>query len=407
MNSTTTKLADAYVKLKHAEWNDEKHEAPEGLNYIGELTDDVFILYQLRVYLRLKSFPKMFADIKGSWNQEHYEVLQQLISLRRSRINRNPLLLAYLRILDILDHPANDADSPHRLEDLLRFLRTHRDQIPREDWVDLCSYVSNYCTAALNRGIPGYQLINLTALVHQVEQKYGDSWKKGGPALPGQVFRNVVKLVLGSAGELSWNNVEIDRIPTTAEPRTVYEWLRLFSKAYRTRLKDTEKAISVNMTEVLIAFHQRDYLAADKWLGKINRVDMDMLNLEVSSMRMIVMYGLATDPTVKKGKFVKQFNDASSGEIKKMEGVITYLANKKEKYPPRVTDHFRSWLTAFSALRSLYLDLVIRGKGGGSAVTRARLVHKKRQSLPKGYKEMVHTRKDWIENEMDKLARGE
>lgn len=406
MNSAANKLADAYTKLKHAEWNNEKHEAPEGLNYIGELADDVFILYQLRVYLRLKSFPKIFADVKWSWTPEHYEVLLQLISLRRSRINRNPLLLAYLKMLDILHCPSDDAESPRRLEELLRFLRTHRDQIPREDWVDLCSYISNYSTAAINRGLSGYTLINFTALLHQVEQKYGDGWKKGMPALPGQLFRNIIKLVLASSRELAWNNLEIDRIPTTAAPRTVYEWLRLFSKAYRSRLKDTEKTISVNMAEVLMAFHQQDYLAADKWLDKIERVEMDILNLEVSAMRLIVMYGLATDPAIKKGKYVKRFNDAITGEIKKMEGVVSYLVKTKGKYPSEVTDHFRLWLTAFSALRSLYHDLVTKGKAAGSAVKRARLVHEKRKSLPKGYQEMVHIRKDWIDNEMDKLDSG-
>ena len=72
MNSTTSKLATAYAKLKHAEWHNIKHEAPDGINHIGELTDDTFILYHLRVYLRLKSYPKLFAKLKGNWTPRHF-----------------------------------------------------------------------------------------------------------------------------------------------------------------------------------------------------------------------------------------------------------------------------------------------------------------------------------------------
>ncbi len=404
MNSTTTKLTEAYTKLKHAEWNNLKHEAPEGLNHIGELTDDVFILYHLRVYLRLKSFPKMFANLKGNWTPEHFAILLQLIDLRRDRVSRSPLLYAYLKVYEIIELPSDDVKNPLRLNDLLRFLRTHREDIPREDWVDLCSYISNYSTAASNRGQLEYVPISLVALLHQIEHKYGDGWTKKSLPLPSTIFRNVVKLALQASAEFVWNTLEIDRVPTTESFRTVYDWLRLFIKAYRSRLVESERMFCLNFAKAQIAFHQRDYITADKWLTKIERVEMEIFNLDIYTMRLMVLYGLATDPKVSKGAYVKRFNDNVDGEVKKFERVINHLATKKEKYPPVIMDHYRYWLTAYSALRSIYYDLEIRGKAAGNPVARAKLVHKKRKALPIGYKDIIHPRKTWIEEEMEILA---
>ena len=153
-------------------------------------------------------------------------------------------------------------------------------------------------------------------------------------------------------------------------------------------------------------FLREPYLAADKWLDKIGRGKQDVFNLDINTMRLMVLYGMATDPGVRKGAYIKRFNDKADGEIKKLESAISHLAKKKGKYPQVIIDHFTSILTAYTALRSLYKDLVTRGKAAGSVITSAKLVHEKKKSLPKVYKEIVHPRKTWIEEEMDKLAKG-
>jgi len=346
----------------------------------------------------------MFANLKGNWTPEHFSILKQLMALRRDRIIRTPILYAYFRMYEILEFPATDQGSPRRLNDLLRFLRTHRDDIPREDWVDLCCHIGNYSTAATNRGQSEYIRISLVALLHQIEHKYGDGWTKWAIPLPSILFHNVVKLALLTATDFAWGTLEIDRIPTTELPRTVYEWLDLFCKAYRSRLAESERGHFINLAKAQIAFHQRNYVATDKWLAKIERKENEIFNLNAYTMRLMVLYGLATDPVVKKGAFIKRFNDNVDREIKKLERFINHLATKKEKYPSEMVDHYRYWLTAYAALRSLYNDLVTRGKAAGSTVTSARLVHEKRKSLPKGYNEIIHPRKAWIDEQMQKLA---
>lgn len=403
MNTTATKLIAAYTKIKEYEWSVTSHNPPEGLNALGNLTDDVFILYHLRRYIRLKTHSRVWTHLKGEWNEDHFQLLQSLIRMNRSRVMLNPLLNTYISLYDIVHLPAKDPSQQERIQFFLQQLRANKNELPAEDWVDALSHLSSYCTTAENTGLRHYVPLAFSIRLLTIDNKYGESWdKKRTSYLPYTLFFNTIKQGLEVKDKFIWNKLEISFISGTERYRGVHEWLRLFSKHYRSRLNPSIRRSIVNYLEALICFDEEDYQQAYAALEKVTMVGNEIMNISTRILRLQVLYMLATHPETMNGKYERLFIGEVDKEIKNLNRALDYLDLDKDKYPPVHMAAFRGWVKAYTMLRSLHSTIVTKGNAP-TLKAREKLLTAKRAKLPPAYINLTHPRKDWLEEALQRL----
>jgi hypothetical protein len=405
MNTSAQNLINAYIKIKEFEWAGTSHNPPEGLNALGKLADDVFILYHLRRYIRLKTHMRVWTHLKGDWREEHFKLLLDLIKLNQSRIKIDPLLNTYIGLYDIVRLPAKDPDQAKRIENFLQELRANKNEISAEDWIDALSHLSSYCTTAENNGLRHFVPLAFSIRLLTIDYKYGVDWnEKGSQYLPYTLFFNTIKQGLEVSNKFIWNKLEISFIPVTERYRGVHDWLRLFSKHYRNRLDPAIKNSIVSYLEALICFDEQDYPSAYKELDEVASVGNEIVNISARILRLQVLYMLTTHPGTKTGSYVTLFIGKVDKEIKNLNRALDYLEMEKEKYPPKHVADFRGWVKAYTMLRSMYSTIVTKGNAPNLG-SREKLFARKQGKLPQSYLDYNHPRKDWLEAALERLVR--
>ncbi len=396
MNTVAKQLIKTYNKLKQQEWNNPGHNPPAGLDFLGQLTDDVFILYHLRRYLRLKMYPALFTNVKGEWGKKHYSILWDLIDSQRQRIYQNPLLYAYVWLFETIKQPAKSSDNVSEVADLLQFLRTNQDDLPTEDWVDILSAISSYSTTAENDGLVQFIPLAFTARILLADAKFGRGWRRKHIYLPYATFFNIIKQGLQVKSHFNWSTLEIDFIPLTRTTRTAQEWLRLFSKKYNSRLDPAIRETMINLMEAMICFDEQQLLRADETLQKAAWTENEIININIRILKLQLLYDLATVPAFKNGQHLRRLLAEAPAETKKLTAALAYLDQEKEKYPPVRVAAFRAWLKGYNALFGAFNVIELKGNAP-NPVIRARVVDQKRKKLPPEYFTLKHQRKDWLE----------
>jgi len=364
---------------------------------LGKLTDDVFVLYHLRRYIRLKTHIRVWTHLKAEWKEEHFKLLLSLIKLNQARIKLNPLLNTYVSLYDIVQSPAKLPTQPERIKNFLQKLRANKSQIPAEDWIDSLSHLSSYCTTAENTGLRHYVPIAFSIRLLTIDHKYGIDWDKNlAKYLPYTLFYNTIKQGLEVHDKFIWNKLEISFIPGTERYRGVHDWLRLFSEHYRSRLDPTVEKSIVSYLEALICFDERDYNCAYDELEKVTPVGNEVVNISTRILRLQVLYMLAITPGDDQGANIRLFIDKVDKEIKNLNRALDYLALDKDKYPQKHVDAYRGWVKAYTLLRSVYSSIVTKGNAPNLAA-RKKVILRKRKQLPQSYHDLNHPRKDWLE----------
>jgi hypothetical protein len=225
MNTSAEKLIKEYTQIKEFEWGSTGHNPPSGLDLLGDTTDDIFILYHLRRYIRLKMYPQLWTNVKGKWQPKHFDLLWSLIELKKARVILSPLMNGYVSLFKVISQSPTDPDQPERIKKLLQHLRVKQDILPTEDWVDILSFLSSYCTTAENNGLRNYVPLAFSTRLLTIDHKYGKNWnKKHKSYLPYTLFHNTVKQGLEVKDKFIWHKLELDFIPPTERSRGVHAW---------------------------------------------------------------------------------------------------------------------------------------------------------------------------------------
>ncbi len=340
-------LETTYQRIKEEEWKGAKMLPPEDLPELSWQSDQVYLLFKLRTYVRKLSYSLWTEEhFIGLNNEADFSSLRSIVAHRQQEIKEVPRLAAYLKLQGLLERKPQQ---PVKVLEVLNYLMTFRDAIPVEDYVDIAGFLGNYATYAHNQGWGGFSLVEFRCRVQVVDGRYGKTWKRGDRSLHRLIFSNLVAAALDLTDTLPWHQVPMDLIPTTTQPRTVYQWIELFLLNYASRLAKELRAPTVAYLRTRSAWYAKDYLLAAKYLRKTAKKPLEIYGLSLRRLQLMVYYELMFNHEVSNPAEARKLVPDPRAMLERMQAHLKDLAGRQDRDTYHV-EHFTTFSNSYTRL---------------------------------------------------------